>query len=222
MEWKHIMIQIQKKMQSVLYYLLNDICGKFDAIALKSFIDYLFVLSEKIIIHFPKMLPLYIDYYNDIIDQESNIAQITSISKVLHVGCGSIPASSILLAEKTKASIIGMDKDDRAIRNAEICLQNLGMSQKVKVKKTDSLEMDLSEFDVILISQGIIPKEDFMQKLADKLSVDTIVILRSFSQDELLDSSDNFLHDCYNIIDIFYHKKHGSTSSIILKKKKMV
>ena len=98
----------------------------------------------------------------------------------------------------------------------------MGMTKRVVVKQMDALKSDLSSYETILISQGIMPKEEFMQNLSDNLSVDQIVILRSFSQDESLDPSDNFLHNYYNIVDIFCHKKHGSTSSIILKKKKMV
>ena len=147
---------------------------------------------------------------------------IKNSASILHIGCGSIPASSILLAKKTQAKIIGIDLDDHAIKKAKKCIKNMGLTKRVIVKKMDALKSDLSQYEIILISQGIIPKEGFMQKLADTLSLDQIIILRSFSQDESLNPSDNFLHNYYDIIDIFCHKKHGSTSSIILKKREMV
>ena len=213
---------IKQKAQALILFLLNDISDKFDPIALKSLVDFSFKISEKIIIHLPKILPFYIEYYADIIEQEISMINIKNSDSILHIGCGSIPASSILLSKKTQANILGIDLDDHAIKKAKICIKNMGLTKRVDVKQMDALKSDLSSYEIILISQGIIPKEDFMQKLTDKLSADTIVILRSFSQNGSLDSSDNFLHEYYNIEEIFCHKKHGSTSSIILKKKKMV
>jgi len=212
---------IKQKIQALILFLLNDISDKFDAIALKSLVDLLFKISEKVIIHFPKFLPFYIEYYADIIEQEISMINIRNSTSILHIGCGSIPASSILLAKKTQAKIIGIDIDDHAIKKAKKCIKNMGLTKRVIVQKMDALKSDLSSYELILISQGLMPKEDFMQKLVDTLSVDQIVILRSFSQDGALNPSDKFLHNYYNIIDIFCHKKHGSTSSIILKKKEM-
>ena len=100
---------IKERMNTILYFLLNEIFDKFDVIAFKKIVDYLFTFSEKIIIHYPRILPFYIDYYDDIIDNEIQIAQITSETKILHIGCGSIPASIILLAKKTGAIISAED-----------------------------------------------------------------------------------------------------------------
>ncbi|OYT28177.1 hypothetical protein B6U98_05435 [Thermoplasmatales archaeon ex4572_165] len=213
---------IKQKAQALILFLLNDISDKFDAISLKSLVDFLFKISEKIIIHFPKFLPFYIEYYADIIEQEISMINMTDSASILHIGCGSIPASSILLAKKTQAKILGIDLDFHAIKKAKICIKNMGLTKRVVVKQMDALKSDLSSHKIILISQGIIPKEIFMQKLADNLSLDQIIVLRSFSQDKSLDPSDEFLKNSYNILDIFCHKKHGSTTSIVLKKKNKV
>lgn len=214
------MAMIKKKLQAFLSFLLNDVSDKFDAIALKSIVDKLFIITEKIIIHFPKFLPFYINYYQDIIDQEIKLANITSKSLILHVGCGSIPASSMLLAQKTNASVVGIDRDAHAIKKAKMCIKTLHLSDKITVKKKDATKINLSSFDVILISQGIMPKQLFLQQLSKKISNNQLVILRSFSQHQSLDDHDNFLKDYYFIKDIFCHTTHGSTTSVILQKKK--
>ena len=67
---------IKQKIQALILFLLNDISDKFDAIALKSLVDLLFKISEKVIIHFPKFLPFYIEYYADIIEQEISMINI--------------------------------------------------------------------------------------------------------------------------------------------------
>lgn len=211
---------VKKKLQAFLSFLLNDISDNFDAIALKSLVDKLFIITEKTIIHFPRFLPFYINYYQDIIDQEIKLAMIASKTSILHIGCGSIPASSVLLAQKTNASVVGIDRDADAIKKAKMCIKNLTLSNKVTVKKKDATQIDLSSFDVILISQGIIPKQIFLQQLSKKISLNQLVILRSFSQYHSLDDHDKFLTNYYTIKDIFCHTTHGSTTSIILQKKK--
>jgi precorrin-6B methylase 2 len=210
---------IKERMNTLFYFLLNEIFDKFDAIALKKLVDNLFTFSEKIIIHYPRLLPFYIDYYDDIIDNEIQIAQITSETKLLHIGCGSIPASIILLARKTGAIVQGIDKDKQAIENARICIQNLGISQSIDIRQGDALQMNILAYDVILISQGIVPKKHFLITLSKKLTKDHLIILRSFSTDHTLDAHDQFLMNHYAIQQIFSHNIHGSTVSIFLKKK---
>ena len=102
-----------RKSQAIFFF-LNDIGDKFNALALKRLVDYLFVLSERIIIHFPRFIQFYINYYDDIIDHEINIADISKSSKTVHIGCGPIPSSSILLAQKTNGYVLGIDRDDYA------------------------------------------------------------------------------------------------------------
>jgi precorrin-6B methylase 2 len=209
----------EHRLQRVLFFLLMNIGNKFDAISLKRFVDYLFILSEKILIHFPMLLSYYINYYDDIIDHEIEIAKLNSSSKILHVGCGSIPASSILLAKKTGASVLGIDKDEYAITYAKTCVKNLNLLSQVDIKKQNALQMNLSAFDVILISQGIIPKKQFLQELTKNIGNSQCIILRSFSLNEELDDQDSFLTSYYSIYQIFHHKDHGSTISIFLQKK---
>jgi len=49
------MVSKKRRMISqTIFFFLNDIGDKFNALALKRLVDYLFILSEKIIIHFPR------------------------------------------------------------------------------------------------------------------------------------------------------------------------
>ena len=208
---------MKERLHALMFFLLNDVGNKFDANALKSVVDKLFILSEKLVILFPSFLPYYINYYDDIIDKEIKVAQITKESSVLHVGCGSIPASSILIAIKTGAYVHGIDKDAKAVKKAARIIHQ--MEASFEVEFNDALTMNLSGFTVILISQGIQPKQSFLKELSKKLSSDQMVILRSFSSDAAIDETDTFLYDFYEITDIITHTTHGSTVTIIMKKK---
>jgi precorrin-6B methylase 2 len=209
----------KSRTSKVLFFFLNDIGDKFDALALKRLVDYLFVFSEKILIHFPSLIQFYIMYYDDIIDHEIRIANISNQSRILHVGCGSIPASSILLAQKTDGFVLGIDKDQHAVDHARRCVAEMGLSKQVDIKRNEALGDDLSLFDVILISQGIVPKEPVLQAISTRISNGQVIILRSFSTGESLDEQDKFLSEYYTIHDVFHHTIHGSTISIFLKRK---
>ena len=203
-----------------LIFFLNDIGDKFDTLALKRLVDFVFMVTEKILIHFPRYIGFYIRYYDDIIEHEISIAKMSHSSKIIHIGCGSIPASSILLAQKTGGFVLGIDRDQHAVDHARRCIADSGLSKQVDIRKDDAaLDSDLSSFDVILISQGIAPKEPVLQALSKKIIDDHIIILRSFSTSESLEEQDLFLSDYYTIHQVFHHKIHGSTISIFLKKK---
>jgi precorrin-6B methylase 2 len=209
----------QKNTEKIMDFLINKISDKFNANTLKPLIDQVFNLSEKIIIHLPALLPSYIKYYQDIIEKEIKAANIDSSSKILHIGCGSIPASSILLAKKTHAHLLCIDKDAHAIQNAKTCIDIMGASNHIEVQNTDASTKNLKPYRVILISQGITPKKEVLETIAKHLSPDQIILLRSFSQQNTLHSSDQFLKNQYQIRGILSHKNHGSTTSIVLQKK---
>jgi len=209
----------RSRISQTIFFFLNDIGDKFNALALKRLVDYLFILSEKIIIHFPRFIKFYINYYDDIIDHEINIADISATSKTVHIGCGPIPSSSILLAQKTKGYVLGIDRDNHAVDHAKTLIAELSLSKHVDIKKAGALDTDFSSFDVILISQGIFPKEQILQQLSTNLTNNQIIILRSFSPNKQLDEQDQFLSDYYSIHQIYHHNIHGSTISIFLKKK---
>jgi precorrin-6B methylase 2 len=138
---------------------------------------------------------------------------------ILHVGCGSIPASSILLAQKTKGVILGIDKDDYAVKQAKKFISHTNPSKHLEIKKGGPLDFDLCLFDVILISQGIVPKKQVLKALSTKITDEQIIILRSFSASSTIDEQDLFLSEYYTIQHVYQHTIHGSTISIFLKKK---
>lgn len=210
---------MKKNLRSFVFLFLNDISDKFDANALKGIVDIAFIVTEKIIIHFPSILPLYVEYYSDIIDHEIKLTHMDQTTSVLHVGCGSIPASSMLLAQKCNAKVTGIDRDEKAVKKARICVENNGLSHQIDIQQKDALQMDLLSYNVILISQGIIPKESFLKELSKHISSDQILILRSFSRDGAIDDADKFLNQYYAIVQIYHHTNHGETVSIILQKK---
>ena len=82
-------------------FILKKIGIKFDAFKLKKTVDFGFVIVEKIIVKLCKLQTFYLDFYKEMVDTEIKLASISKDDKILQVGCGPIPATSILLAKKS-------------------------------------------------------------------------------------------------------------------------
>ena len=66
-----------------------------------------------------KLLPFYLDFYRDMVKKEISFGRITSKNNILHIGCGPIPATSILITEITNANVTGIDNNNRSTIDAE-------------------------------------------------------------------------------------------------------
>ena len=49
-------------------------------------------------------------------ENEITIAKISNKDKILHVGCGPIPATSIFIVKKTNADVTSIDKNLQSIK----------------------------------------------------------------------------------------------------------
>jgi len=66
-------------MSRMISFLLERISVKFDAHKLKLFIDIGFIIIEKILIKFQKLHPLYFDFYDEMTENEINLADSAGV-----------------------------------------------------------------------------------------------------------------------------------------------
>ncbi len=199
---------------------LNIFSRKFDINRLKKLIDFLFKIFENIALKFDKILQYYIKFYDDMIPEEINLGEISSKSKVLHIGCGPIPSTSILIAQKTKAEITGIDKNDVFVKRAEKCLKKIGDVKNIKIFCADALDFEKKGYDVILLSHGLEPQKQVLEGIHESINNNCIVIFRTFSdRNGSLKQEDVFLKELFEIKGIIYHKNHGRLISVGLVKK---
>jgi hypothetical protein len=188
--------------------------------SLKKLTDWMFFISEQILLRLIKLLPLYINYYEDIIDNEIKITKISKSNNVLHIGCGSIPATSILIRKKTGANVTGIDKYLRSIKDSILCINKIDIKNKIQFKHENALNYPIENYDLIIFSQGVEPRNNVIKIISKTMKKNTIVIFRTFSTPEgNLAPEDIFLKDLFKFENMIKHKKHGLLSSIILLKK---
>lgn len=191
-----------------------------NAFALKSISDYLFIIIEKVIVKLPLLLSSYIIYYEDIVDKEINLAKITKQDNVLHIGCGSIPSTSLLIVQKTNARTIGIDKNISSVPNAQNCVHVLHLENQIQIYHEDALKYTMESSDVIIVSQGIEPRYQVLEHIAKTMAACTRVIFRTFSsENDDITNEDAILNSLFSIQDIVTHPKHGILISVLLRKK---
>lgn len=167
-----------------------------------------------------KVLPLYLKYYDDIVDKEINIANISSSDKVLHIGGGSVPSTSILIAKKTGATVIGIDRNSHSVKEANLCIHLFNLDGMVQIKNAEALNFPVRNFDVIIVSQGIEPRDKILKYVSQSMKDDARVIFRTFSSVEgEITKYDILLKSIFKIGRIVSHENHGLLISVVLFKK---
>jgi len=201
-------------------FFLKTIGRNMNAFALKFISDYLFIVIEKIIVKLPLLLSPYITYYEDIVDKEIKIAKITRQDNILHIGCGSIPSTSLLIAQKTKAPTIGIDKNILTVQDAQNCVHTLHQENQIQIHHADALTYTMQSSDVIIVSQGIEPRYEVLEHIAKTIGHNTRVIFRTFSsKNDNITKEDAVLSTLFSIQDIVAHPQHGILISVLLRKK---
>jgi len=203
-------------------FFLKTIGRNMNAFALKFISDYLFIIVEKIIVKLPLLLQPYITYYEDIVDKEIKIAKITKQDIVLHIGCGSLPSTSLLIAQKTRARTIGIDKNIPSVQDAQKCVHALRQENQIQIHHANALTYTMQSSNVIIVSQGIEPRYEVLEHIADTIGPDTRVIFRTFSsKNDTITKEDAVLSTLFSIRDIVSHPQHGILISVLLKKKQV-
>ena len=167
-----------------------------------------------------KLLLLYIDSYLETIQKEIRLANISESHKILNLGCGAIPATCILLAKKTNATITGIEKNLKSVKSAKIISTKLKLDKRIEIKHSNAMNAQLHDFDIIIIANGINPYYKVLKRVATDMKDDAMVILRTFSQrnGETADK-DNFLKHFYILGNKISCTKSGFLISVLLYKK---
>jgi hypothetical protein len=206
-------------MPQMISFLLIRIGIKFDAYKLKKLIDLVFIFIEKIITNLNKLIPYYLDFYEEIVNREIDMADISKSDNVLHIGCGSIPATSILIEKKIGAKITGIDNNIPSIKQAIKLLKRINLSDKINILYGDALNFPVKKYDLIIVSQGIKQYDRALKYISKSIEKDARVIFRTSSDiNGKLTLNDKFIEKIFSIKDIVAHRKNGLLISILIQK----
>ena len=204
-----------------IYIFYRQIGTKFRTDALKFFWDIFFVVLEKIGFKFDVISSNYIKLYDDIVEKEICMAKISSKDRILVIGCGSLPATTALIAMKTKAEITTIDVDSRAVHEASYFFKNINLERQIRVEHADGLKYPINKFDVIFLLYGVQQQKEILTYLAENMQDTTKIIFRT-----VCDTQGRLSNKSIDVSRLFLVKDHvsseylGSVDSLLLLKKR--
>ena len=153
-------------------------------------------------------------------ENEIKLANISKNDRILHVGCGPLPATSIILAKETGAKITGIDYNPNSVKQAKFFISKYHLSDQIQIIHADAIQFPVDNFDLILLSQGIKPRKKILEQISKSIKPNMRVIYRTTSSvDGEISQNDLFLKEIFKIVKIAYNKKNGLLISILLNKK---
>jgi precorrin-6B methylase 2 len=150
----------------------------------KGFMDLLFIILEKVGSKFEVVSALYLDLYRDIVSKESVLLHLTKADKVLVIGGGSLPATPMLLAQSTGATIDLIDKDPTAVTAAKQFIRTYHLEHNIKVVNANGLQYPMASYDVIIILYGVKQPEKVLEYIASQVSEKARVVLRVITDEQ--------------------------------------
>lgn len=209
--------QLFSFIQSIVF---ERIGSKIRTNALKTVMDYVFILFEKIGCKFKIISEIYLKLYEDIVTKEIALAQITQNDRILVIGSGSLPATPILIGRKTNAQIISIDKDEKAVKEATHYVRSENLDKTVTIECADGFTYPVERFTVIVVLYGVKHPAEILDHLADRIDQDTRVVYRTITdargniQDKTLHFSEHFI-----VRKQVHTETLGSFDSFLLMKK---
>jgi len=198
----------------------EELGKKFRPGTFRNLMNYLYVIFEKSAYQFEFLSEYYLGFYKELVEDEIKLAQITSKDHVLVIGCGSIPATSIIIAEKTNAHITSIDIDSHAISNASLIVKKLKLEDKLILESADGHNYPIEKFDVVFVLYGVKNHDDMLKLIGKNMRDNARIIFRSVLEDgdkKILGINQN--NDIFEIKKTKISKKlYPSISCLLVKK----
>ena len=211
---------IERFLSFARYIFFEVISPKFNAATFKNYVDYSYIIFEKLAYSFEILSSNYLKLYDELIEKEISMAKITDDTNVLVIGCGSLPATTALIGLKIKANIVSIDYDVKAIKKATIFIKNLNPKSNIKIEYADGLAYPIDKFDVIFVLYGVKKQKELLENLSQKIGKSIKIIYRT-NQDALdqLVGGTEFLSNLFSIDDSFGSESIYTSVSYLLTKK---
>jgi len=119
-------------------------------------------------------------YYRNVVQNEIDLANITSDDHILCIGGGICPFSAILFHKKTGAKVTVIDNCEECIREAQQVIDRLGLGEYIRTLWQDggSMEVSLSEFSVVHFALQVFPMEFVFPQIRKEVVPGTKLLIR--------------------------------------------
>lgn len=92
----------------------------------------------------------YYDNYRSLVEAEWALADPAKIARVVCLGCGALPLTALLLAEKTRCPITCADRDAETCELAAQLVHEAGLAEYISIACLDAADVALRPDDLVL------------------------------------------------------------------------
>jgi hypothetical protein len=136
--------------------------------------DYAYVIFERIAYSFEIMSSNYLKLYDELIEKEIKMANITKNSKIFVIEYGSLLATPILIGSKIHSDIVSIDFDKEAVLKAKKFVNNHDQSLKLKIEHGERLTYPIENFNLIFVSYGVKRQLKILSNISEKIKSDIL------------------------------------------------
>ena len=117
-------------------------------------------------------------FYDKMIRSEAEKCSLRPGMKVLHIGSGPLPMTSISLS-LIGFSVVAVDFDLTAIKEAKERVKELGLTKRIKFVQADGADISSQGFDAVWISLHVQTKEKVLNKVYSDLKPGGKIVFRN-------------------------------------------
>ncbi len=113
--------------------------------------------------------------------------------KILHLGCGSLPTASLLIAQTAPVHVVGIDNNKIAVRIAQGFIKRKNLTETITIQYGDGGYFPVNDFDAIFIAINVWPLDRVLRHLATTMKLSARILCRSNHDDvEAMLKTDEF------------------------------
>ena len=146
--------------------------------------NYCFIFLEILTIFTNYQFRILTSYRKKIVEEELKYVEIFSDSKILIIGCGSLPSTAIIIATKTNIKkIIAIDNRNIIKKIAEFYIDKKQLSNKIIIEHGNGNNYKVDNFDIIFMAANVYPLKSILKNLYFNMKSNSVIICRNIRGD---------------------------------------
>jgi ribosomal protein L11 methylase PrmA len=178
---------------------------------------YFYTLLELLATRITFFEHLLMTWRTPVFTQEVDALHLTPSDKVLHLGCGSLPTASLLIAKKTQTkTIVGIDNNMIAVRLARGFIKRKHLTNTITIEYGNGAAFPIHDFDVIFIAINVWPLDAVLRHLATTMKPTARILCKGSHDDVTTMLATPEFTRLFTIDTVL---RHQNSQSIILSRK---
>jgi len=134
--------------------------------------------GEEVVLGLPLCLNLLSLYYQNRVGKELKVAYVTCGDRVLCIGGGPCPFTSIHIHKLTGAHITIIDNNPQAVRIGERLIRKLGLLSAISFVHADGARVDVHEYALVHVALQVTPRTEVLRHIQREARADAMLLVR--------------------------------------------